>query len=57
MEKVKTATETDIGWRQFATHIFDLSRWPLVVLVIGIFLRAPIGRLLDAISLALRGQG
>ncbi|WP_171905846.1 hypothetical protein [Sphingobium phenoxybenzoativorans] len=56
MEKMTNATQVDIGWKQFATNIFELSRWPIVVLVICIVMRAPAGRLIDAISIALRGQ-
>lgn len=56
MEKMTNATQVDIGWKQFATNIFELSRWPIVVLVICIVMRAPAGRLIDALSLALRGQ-
>lgn len=46
--------QSDIGWKQFSTNIFELIRWPLVVLVIAIVLQAPVGRLLDAITISLK---
>jgi hypothetical protein len=43
----------DIGWKQFSTKLVELIRWPAVFLAVAIILRAPVGRLVDAIALAL----
>lgn len=44
----------DIGWKQFSIGLLELLRWPAIFVIIVVILHAPVERLLDAITLAMR---